>query len=134
MPVVEYIQESEHESSGRTIPKGSQHIVSREKARQLEEDEIAVTVGSKSNKAIQDRTRGINNLQKGQKSRRVKKKAAGQGPESTHKTDEEPAVSTDMSAKKAISHIKNTKKADLEGFVSEKEDRKTVLAAWESKQ
>lgn len=53
---------------------------------------------------------------------------------------EEPAaeattqVSSDMTAKEAIDHIQATALADLEGFVTDAEERKTVLAAWESKQ
>lgn len=53
---------------------------------------------------------------------------------------EEPAaeattqVSSDMTAKEAIDHIQATALADLDGFVTDAEERKTVLAAWESKQ
>lgn len=53
---------------------------------------------------------------------------------------EEPAaeatssVSSDLSAKEAIDHIKATGLADLAGFVTDSETRKTVLAAWEAKQ
>ena len=43
-------------------------------------------------------------------------------------------VSTDMNANEAIDHIKNTPLEELEGFVSEDEDRVTVQRAWESKQ
>ena len=47
---------------------------------------------------------------------------------------EEGKVSTDMTAKEAISHIRNTDLEDLKGFVPEDEDRVTVLDAWNSKQ
>lgn len=47
---------------------------------------------------------------------------------------EEQQLSTDMLAKEAIKHIKNTDLDDLEGFVPDDEDRVTVLDAWESKQ
>jgi len=47
---------------------------------------------------------------------------------------EEDKVSTDMTAKEAISHIRNTDLEDLKGFVPEDEDRVTVLDAWNSKQ
>lgn len=54
---------------------------------------------------------------------------------------EEPAAeasstqtSDALTAKEAIDHIKNTDLAALEGFVTGDESRKTVLAAWESKQ
>ena len=50
------------------------------------------------------------------------------------KTSEEGKVSTDMTAKEAISHIRNTDLDDLKGFVPEDEERVTVLDAWESKQ
>jgi large subunit ribosomal protein L21 len=43
-------------------------------------------------------------------------------------------VSTDMTAKEAIDHIKNTPLEDLKGFVPEDEDRVTVQRAWDSKQ
>lgn len=43
-------------------------------------------------------------------------------------------TSSDMTAKEAIDHINDTDLADLAGFVTDAEDRKTVLAAWESKQ
>lgn len=46
----------------------------------------------------------------------------------------EDKVSTDMTAKEAISHIRNTDLEDLKGFVPEDEDRVTVLDAWNSKQ
>ncbi len=39
-----------------------------------------------------------------------------------------------LTAKEAIDHIKNTDLAALDGFVTGDESRKTVLAAWESKQ
>lgn len=38
-----------------------------------------------------------------------------------------------MTAKEAADHISNTDLADLEGFVTDAEERKTVLAAWEAK-
>jgi small subunit ribosomal protein S16 len=48
-------------------------------------------------------------------------------------SDDDSKTSSDMTAKEAIDHINNTDLADLKGFVAEGEDRKTVLAAWESK-
>ncbi len=42
--------------------------------------------------------------------------------------------SSAMTAKEAADHIKNTDLAGLEGFIADDESRKTVLAAWESKQ
>ena len=44
------------------------------------------------------------------------------------------SVSSDLSAKEAIDHIKANSAADLAGFVTDSETRKTVLAAWEAKQ
>lgn len=52
----------------------------------------------------------------------------------TAEAEEAAKVSTDMNAKEAISHIRNTDLEDLKGFVPEDEDRVTVLDAWESKQ
>ena len=43
-------------------------------------------------------------------------------------------TSSDLTAKEAIDHINDTDLADLAGFVTDAEDRKTVLAAWEAKQ
>ncbi len=48
--------------------------------------------------------------------------------------DTSAQTSGDMTAKEAIDHINNTDLAELAGFVTDAEDRKTVLAAWESKQ
>ncbi|MEX0593538.1 MAG: 30S ribosomal protein S16 [Balneolaceae bacterium] len=42
-------------------------------------------------------------------------------------------VSTDMNANEAIDHIKNTPLDQLDGFVSDAEERVTVQRAWESK-
>lgn len=43
-------------------------------------------------------------------------------------------TSDDMTAKEAIDHIKDNDLDALKGFISDDESRKTVLAAWESKQ
>ena len=45
----------------------------------------------------------------------------------------EVKTSSDMGAKEAADHIASTDLADLEGFVTDAEERKTVLAAWEAK-
>lgn len=42
--------------------------------------------------------------------------------------------STEMNANEAIDHIKNSTLEELEGFVTDAEDRVTVQRAWESKQ
>ncbi|MDZ7660705.1 50S ribosomal protein L21 [Fodinibius sp.] len=52
----------------------------------------------------------------------------------TSKSEETEQVSTDMTAKEAISHIRNTDLEDLKGFVPDDEERVTVLDAWNSKQ
>ncbi|WP_138429125.1 50S ribosomal protein L21 [Fodinibius saliphilus] len=49
-------------------------------------------------------------------------------------SEEADQLSTDMTAKEAIKHIRNTDLDNLEGFVPEDESRVTVLDAWESKQ
>ena len=56
-------------------------------------------------------------------------------PEETSAETEVESVrsSTDMTAKDAADHIAATLLEDLEGFVSDGEERKTVLAAWEAK-
>lgn len=58
-------------------------------------------------------------------------------PVAEAETTEEPEpaakTSSDLTAKEAIDHIQSTDLADLEGFVTEAEERKTVLAALESK-
>ncbi len=68
------------------------------------------------------------------------KEAGAETEESGEETkEEEPAAeaaqtSGDMTAKEAIDHIRNTDLENLKGFVTDDEERKTVLAAWESKQ
>lgn len=54
--------------------------------------------------------------------------------EESSEKEQEVTVSTDMNAKEAIKHIRNTDLEDLEGFVPGDEDRVTVLDAWNSKQ
>lgn len=47
----------------------------------------------------------------------------------------EPQVtSTDMTAAEAVDHIEKTPLNQLKGFVTDDEDRKTVLEAWSKKQ
>jgi len=56
-------------------------------------------------------------------------------PQAEEETAPEPAqLSTDMTAKEAIDHIKDTPVDKLDGFVPDDEDRVTVQRAWESKQ
>jgi len=64
------------------------------------------------------------------------KKAASKSKtkEETSASEETQEISTDMTAKEAISHIRNTDLEDLKGFVPDSEDRVTVLDAWNSKQ
>lgn len=83
---------------------------------------------------------------KGVKSKKAKKKTETKAPaapkkkETKSKKKEESKakdsgkVSTDMLAKEAIDHIKNTPLEELKGFVPKDEDRVTVQRAWESKQ
>jgi large subunit ribosomal protein L21 len=63
-----------------------------------------------------------------------KKKAEKKKEDKPAKKSEKQQVSTDMTAKEAISHIKDTPIDQLKGFVPESEDRVTVQRAWESKQ
>ena len=57
-----------------------------------------------------------------------------QSEETSAETEVESVKSSaDMTAKDAADHIAATPLEDLEGFVSEGEERKTVLAAWEAK-
>jgi large subunit ribosomal protein L21 len=55
-------------------------------------------------------------------------------PSSAAKEDKKQPVSTDMNAKEAADHIKKTPADQLKGFVSDDEERVTVLNAWEAKQ
>ncbi len=65
----------------------------------------------------------------------VEATAQEDAPKEESATEEKAkANSADLSAKDAIDYIKNNDLADLEGFIDEGESRKTVLAAWESKQ
>lgn len=41
--------------------------------------------------------------------------------------------STDMKAREAIAHIRSTSRKELEGFLADDEDRKTVQEAWKEK-
>ena len=59
---------------------------------------------------------------------------SGGTQKSTETDTAEGEVSTDMTAKEAIKHINNTPLDELQGFVSDDEERVTVLDAWESKQ
>ena len=56
-------------------------------------------------------------------------------PEKTEAEATEPSgkSSTDMTAKEAAQYIAATSLEELDGFVAESEERKTVLAAWEAK-
>ena len=47
---------------------------------------------------------------------------------------ESSVTSNDMTAKESIDHIRDNDLDALKGFISDDESRKTVLAAWESKQ
>jgi hypothetical protein len=49
-----------------------------------------------------------------------------------HESTSQPR-SGEMSAAEAIAHIKNTPLEELQGFLSEDEDRATVLQAWKEK-
>lgn len=66
----------------------------------------------------------------GTKAKKKEKAAASEEKQET----EVSKVSTDMTAKEAISHIKDTPLEELKGFVPEDEDRVTVQRAWEDKQ
>lgn len=72
MPVIEYIKDSKHQGTGRKIPKGSQHIVTKEFAKLKCEENVAIIVGTQTGKAEQVRTSAINDLSKGEKSKRLK--------------------------------------------------------------
>jgi small subunit ribosomal protein S16 len=71
----------------------------------------------------------------------TKDEAPAKEEEKTEEPAEKPKAeasstetSDDMTAKEAIDHIKDTDLEALKGFISDDESRKTVLAAWESKQ
>ncbi len=62
-----------------------------------------------------------------------KKKKAKKKEEKKETSSQAKQISTDLSAKEAIKHIKNTPLNELKGFVPEDESRVTVQRAWESK-
>tara|TARA_R110002096_G_scaffold172757_1_gene346624 strand:- start:12040 stop:12822 length:783 start_codon:yes stop_codon:yes gene_type:complete len=64
----------------------------------------------------------------------VAEEVAVEKEEAKATTSEDGQDSSAMTAKEAADHIKNTDLAGLEGFIADDESRKTVLAAWESKQ
>ncbi len=63
----------------------------------------------------------------------TKEEEVAEKPAEEAKVEEVAKTSVDMTAKEAADHISNTDLADLEGFVTDAEERKTVLAAWEAK-
>lgn len=63
----------------------------------------------------------------------TKEEEVAEEPTEEAKEEEAAKTSVDMTAKEAADHISNTDLADLEGFVTDAEERKTVLAAWEAK-
>lgn len=63
----------------------------------------------------------------------TKEEEVAEEPAEEAKEEEAAKTSVDMTAKEAADHISNTDLADLEGFVTDAEERKTVLAAWEAK-
>ncbi|MCR9133091.1 MAG: 30S ribosomal protein S16 [bacterium] len=63
----------------------------------------------------------------------TKEEEVAEEPAEEAKEEEAAKTSVDMTAKEAADHISNTDLADLDGFVTEAEERKTVLAAWEAK-
>jgi large subunit ribosomal protein L21 len=69
----------------------------------------------------------------GAKKSKPKKETAEAKPKEEASTQQQQ-VSTDMTAKEAIDHIRNSPLGELKGFVPEDEDRVTVQRAWESKQ
>jgi len=73
-------------------------------------------------------TSGATKSKKKSTSKKTEKKKAKE------KTETPDRISTDMNAKEAIDHIRNTPLDQLEGFVPKDEDRVTVQRAWESKQ
>ncbi len=54
-------------------------------------------------------------------------------PEQAEATEPSGKSSADMTAKEAAQYIAATSLEELDGFVAESEERKTVLAAWEAK-
>lgn len=74
----------------------------------------------------------INKISSGGTKKKTKKKEETKSSDSEEKAQVQ--VSTDMNAKEAIKHIRNTPLEELEGFVPDDEDRVTVLDAWQSKQ
>ena len=63
-----------------------------------------------------------------------KPESSSQPAEAASEAGERGSVSTDMTAKEAADHIRNTPLDQLDGFVPGDEERVTVLKAWESKQ
>ncbi len=81
----------------------------------------------KSKKSEAKKTEKTKTAAKKTKSKKTdKKKSASE--------DKSKQVSTDMTAKDAAEHIRNTPLDKLKGFVPENEERVTVQKAWKSKQ
>src|SRR5699024_5287337 len=72
---------------------------------------------------------------KGKKEAKQEKKAApSPKAKKTEGKGKEQQPSTEMTAKEAIEYIKNTAPNQLKGFVTDNEERVTVLKAWQEKQ
>ncbi|MDZ7717118.1 MAG: 50S ribosomal protein L21 [Balneolaceae bacterium] len=78
----------------------------------------------------------INEISTSGSTKTKKKKASKKSEKKETKKEAKSAdkVSTDMTAKEAIAHIKDTPLKELKGFVPKDEERVTVQRAWDSKQ
>lgn len=76
----------------------------------------------------------INKISTSGGSSKKSKKATSSASEEKEEPKASAKVSTDMTAKEAISHINDTPLEELKGFVPEDEDRVTVQRAWDDKQ
>ncbi|MDZ7771537.1 MAG: 50S ribosomal protein L21 [Balneolaceae bacterium] len=98
----------------------------KKSAKSTKKDEKAKTDSASGKEAAESKAKAKSEAKSESKSKpKADAKSGGEAP---------TKVSTDMNAKEAIDHIRNTPLEELEGFVPGDEDRVTVQRAWESKQ
>ncbi len=96
----------------------------RQPMSQIKIESISAPKGTKKAKKEEPKKAKKSKTAKASSKKETKKDKAGK----------QKQLSTDLSAKDAIDHIKSTPLNELKGFVPDDEDRVTVQRAWEDKQ
>jgi len=127
-PVAEEAAENTEEVATEEPAKEEVAEVAKEEEPKVEEPEAAAEV--KEEKAVEPVAEEPAKAEVVEEAKEEEPKAEVK----EEKAADAGQTSADMTAKDAADHIKNADLADLEGFVTDDESRKTVLSAWESKQ